>query len=330
MSQASAPLQPLDLRDQVYQECRAMAEYAFANGLPVPVGTINTIEGYANPPAADTPDTAAAPPDLGGLVAAHQVLANLIKPALPRTILLLDSEQKSGNTWRFLGPVAIIRQMMIASFVSMACFILLALSPDVTVGAGDILKSNGLPLLENLLFYIAAAGLGAGFAALYKANSYITQGTFDPTYHTSYWIRFFLGLIAGLVLSVMISDDALGGGVKAASSTNNGFIDPAFARPMLAMLGGFSADLLYTVLNRLVETVASLFQGSAKTLIEMKAQEAESQLAANKAQTQIDLAAKLVKLQQEVAAGANPGDIQAKIDALLSSVMPGSGQAGGN
>jgi hypothetical protein len=37
------------------------------------------------------------------------------------------------------------------------------------------------------------AGLGACFAALFLANRYIAEGTFDPKYESSYWIRFILG-----------------------------------------------------------------------------------------------------------------------------------------
>lgn len=56
----------------------------------------------------------------------------------------------------------------------------------------------------SIKYYLAAAGLGVSFAALYKANTFIANGTFDPTYHASYWIRFFLGLIAGLILAIMV------------------------------------------------------------------------------------------------------------------------------
>ncbi|HEX5337291.1 MAG TPA: hypothetical protein VFW53_02530 [Gallionella sp.] len=332
MNHEYTPIAAFNIREQLFQECRVMAEYSLANGLPLPLDVAKAIDEAA----AAAADASVARPDLADLVSAHQTLSELIKPALPRTILLLDQEQKTKRLRNVLGPVPIIRQMMVASMISVAFFILLALSPAVNTKAatGDILTSHGFPLLVNLLFYIAAAGLGASFAALYKANSYITQGTFDPTYHSSYWIRFCLGLIAGLVLSVMVSDNVIhgagggaGGAIAAsgvgATGTGGQFLDPSFLRPMLAMLGGFSADLLYTILNRLVETVSSLFQGSTKNLLDMKQQEAEAQLAASKVQSQIDLAAKLVKLQQEVGSGADSAAIQAKLDKLVSDVMPG-------
>ena len=137
MSEEKQPYLPSDILQQVFLECRAMAEYSFANGLPVPIDVAGTIEQFATAEGDEKPG-------LDRLVAAHQALSSLIKPALPRTILLLDREQKSDNMWNFLGPVSTIRQMMMASFISIACFILLALFPEVNVGGGNILQSHGL------------------------------------------------------------------------------------------------------------------------------------------------------------------------------------------
>jgi len=332
MSKTKQPYSQLYIREQLFQECRAMAEYCFANGLQVPVNVAKTIDEftdmYFSPKESETTPVKAKP-DLDRLVMAHQILSSLVKPALPRTILLLDCEQNTDSWLKMLGPVSIIRQMMVALIISLVAFIILALSRDVSEGAGDILKSEGSELLQNLLFYIAAAGLGAGFAALYKANSYIAQGTFDPTYDASYRIRFLLGLVAGLVLSVMVSDHALqaSGGTASVGENSEYGINPALLRPMLAMLGGFSAGLLYTILNRLVETVESLFKGSTKHLVDMKQHEANAQLAASKAQSQISVAAKLMKLQQEIGGDISSADIQAKIDKLLNEVMPDAGIA---
>lgn len=324
----------INIRQQLLLECRCMADYALTQGRQVPAAVITAIDVSAAPDTAqaDIGGTVAPLPDAAALTAAHQTLVELVKPALPQTLLLLDQERSSGGLWNYLGPIPIIRHMMIASLFSLVSFIGLALSPDVTVGAGDILKSDGLKLLLNLLFFISAAGLGAGFYALYKANGYITQGTFDPAYHASYWIRFWLGIISGLVMSVMISDTALGGVATsgpAATQTSSNFFDPAFMRPMLAMLGGFSADLLFTIMNRLVETVESLFIGSAKELLEKKKQEGEAQLAANMVQHRIEIAAKLVKLQQELGGTVSPDDIQAKLDKLLNDVLPTTGATPG-
>ena len=334
MSRKKRQVTQISIREQIFDECRAMAEYCFANGQSVPVEIVRTLDeftGSFHDGATGDDPSDQEKLEIEPLVDAHRTLADIVKPALPRTILLLNNERNSDSFWHFLGPVAVIRQMMMASTISLIIFVLFALWPEVntryiaTQGAGkNILDLHGTALLINLIFYISAAGLGAGFAALYKANRYITEGTFDPTYHASYWIRFSLGLIAGLVLSVMVSGNALDAhhGLPGDANALDTFLDPGLLRPMLAMLGGFSADLLYTILSRLVETVESLFRGSTKNLMDRKQQEADAQIAAGKIHSQLSLAAKLVKLRQELEGEVNPAEIQAKIDKLLTETMP--------
>ncbi|MCP4606074.1 MAG: hypothetical protein GY847_37115, partial [Proteobacteria bacterium] len=153
-------------------------------------------------------------------------------------------------------------------------------------------------------------------SALYKANFYITKGTFDPTYHASYWIRFFLGLIAGLVLAVVISEEAF----KEAEGSR--LLIEGIMRPLLAMLGGFSADLFHTFLSRLVETFKSLFQGSSEALVDSKVQEAKSKLANATQQNEIKLAANVMQVQQKISDDASPESIKASLNELMSELVP--------
>ena len=100
-----------------------MAEYSFANGLQVPVNVAKTIDEFTVTDSS-LEDSDIAPvqtkPDLERLVSAHHLLSSMVKPALPRTILLLDFEKNSDSWLNFLGPVSIIRQMMIAVIFSLA------------------------------------------------------------------------------------------------------------------------------------------------------------------------------------------------------------------
>lgn len=321
------PYARLNLREQLFREGRAMAEYALANGCKVPASVIRAIESFAIPGEEDIEEEAKVnqQKDIEELVTAHGILVKLVEPAKPKTILLLDMEQKAKGFLKFLGPVALIRQMMIAAILSLTFFVMLAMTEEVSVNSGNIMSQFGPKLLINLLFYLAAAGLGASFAGLYKANAYITKGTFDPTYHASYWIRFFLGLIAGLVLAIMVSEDYFNKNV----SGDVAFLEQGIVRPMLAMLGGFSADLTYTILNRLVETFQSLFMGSTKNKIEVKEQEMKANLATTQSQQQVSMASSLVHLQQAVGNGAKVEDVRKKINDMLENVMPG-GQFNGD
>ncbi len=318
MGNSDQPYAGLGLREQLFMEARAMAEYALANGFKVSVSVVQTLERY-EVIQDDDGKTCEVNRELpiADLVRAHAALVKLVDPAKPSTILLLDFEQQSKGPLKFLGPVSLIRQMMVAAIISLLLFVLLGLSPNVNAGGGNILSSNGLPLLLNLLFFLAAAGLGASFAALYKANAYIADGTFDPTYHSSYWIRFFLGLIAGLMLSVLISDKAF-----ADTGDASTLLEPGIIRPLLAMLGGFSADLAYTVLSRLVETFESLFRGSAKTIVKSQLQEEKSRLVGQQIQQQSKLALDLLQLQQQMKESDDPQVLQQNINKMLSELLP--------
>jgi len=302
------PYAHLKLRDQVYRECRAMAEYALAKGKTIPPGTIKTIERYEG----EEEGKAKRDVEIGELVAVHEQLAKLVQPATPQTILLLDIEQETPSLIKFLGPVGLVRQLMLAAIISLGLFIGLSLTPYVNLDGGNIFESSGIDLLVNLFFFLGAAGLGASFSALYKANSYITSGTFDPTYQASYWIRFFLGLISGLLLAILIKEQSI----------QNDLLAEGIVRPLLAILGGFSADLLYTFLNRFVEALKSLFQGSAQQMVEMKTQEIQSKLAGQLAQTQLKVQQDLLKLQQEIGSEVDPEELKAKLNELMNKVAP--------
>ena len=79
-----------------------------------------------------------------------------------------------------------------------------------------------------------------------------------------------MGIIAGLLLALLISEQSLQG---------DGLVSNGVIRPLLAILGGFSADLLHTFLDRMVETFKSLFEGSARNMLDAQAQEAKVKLA---------------------------------------------------
>ncbi|MGZ0018474.1 hypothetical protein [Nitrosomonas sp. wSCUT-2] len=318
-SKSFDPYKQNNIRYQLYREARAMAEYALANGKTVPESVIRTIDAFTiqQEQGLNDPINIRLDLDIGELLAAHCALAKIVEPAKPKTILLLDIEQGVAGFLKFLGPVSLIRQMMIAAIVSLILFIGLSLTEEVSHDSGNIMMQDGYELLLNLMFYLSAAGLGASFAALYKANTYIANGTFDPTYHASYWIQFFLGLIAGLILAIMVSEAYFS---KHLSETP--FLEKGIIRPLLAMLGGFSADLTHTVLSRIVETVRSLFTGSPRDQMTNKKKALQNDFTAQHNQEKMHMASNLVTLQQIINSGATTEELSQKIDLILKDTLP--------
>jgi hypothetical protein len=313
------PYANVNLRQQLYMEARAMAEYALSKGKSVPAIAIKNVEEFEDRTPLKEGEIGDGFPrvrmdlDITALVSTHDVLSHLIEPATPQTVLLLDVEQESNSLFSFLGPVALVRQLMFAAIFFLIIFVVLLASPyiDSEKLSQEVLDAHGIEQFFRLIFYISSAGLGASFASLYKANSYISKGTYDPSYQAAYWVSFSLGIISGLLLALLISESSV---------QSEGMLSKGVTRPLLALLGGFSADLLYTFLNRMVETFKSLFEGGTQNIIESKAQEGKSRIAAQAIENRMKLAQDLMKLQQQVGSTSNPEEIQNQINQLLQGL----------
>ena len=207
---------------QVYQEAMAMTKYSLRKGLPVSASTISTVQSWPGGV------------ELDALVKAHAELVAAVHPETPEKVLYVETNP--------LGNFPIARRLMALAIVSLAGFIALSMSPYISHSSVSIFEMHGLALLVNELFLLCAAGMGASFAALFEANQYITKQNFDCRYEPTYWMRFVLGLVAGLVLATLLS----------------GMMEPGQGSPMatrlstagLALLGGFSSRSIYQVLKR--------------------------------------------------------------------------------
>jgi hypothetical protein len=330
----SAPTAVSAIRLQLADECDAMARHALGSGMAPAAWVLDVVERSRAPAADDPAPTTRMPqsadpyesgeweiPWLGPkpparldeLSRAHASLARLIAPATPRGILLLNRGRQYGR-FRPLGPVRLIRQMLIAVILLLAGFVVLATSPYINSTSGDVFRDSGTSLLLNELFYLCAGGLGAAFYALFTAYQYIAAGTYDTTYESSYWIRFILGLIAGVLLPSLIP-------ISSGNSQGN------VTRPLLALLGGFSAAVLYRILSRLVQTVESLAEGDEKPTDEARQEAATARALAQMGEDRLAMVAELVHLRDELAAGDPNERLQATVEKLLATLAPHGAQS---
>ncbi len=308
------PYKLLGLRERLYGEAFAMAEAALSRGLEVPPKAVATVEAFEKyfGTEGDVP-----PELLEDLVVAHHTLARLLAPATPRTILLLSSEREVNAFMRFLGPISLIRHLMLAAIVSLLLFVGVSLTTYTDIDPAQpelsILNGSGIKLLMNLILYVSAAGLGGVFACLYTVNRFVVQGTFDPMYVGSYWIRFFLGLISGLLLCIVVSENLV---------KDHAYLEPGIFKVLTAILGGFSADLLFTFLNRFLEAFKSLFRGSANEIVATQVERIKTRLANQQAEDQLQVAAGLMRIQQTIGASTNPEEIKQKLSELMNQILP--------
>ncbi len=296
------------LAHQLNNECDAMACYALSNGLDVAPDTISQLKNLTDPSEhiADSDQTTRK------MAAIHQALAKVVYPATPRAITLLHEERNKQPFMYFLGPVPLIRRLSGVAIFFLVALLITSLDKGVNVENINLglLNSNSHILFMNQLFLLCCAGLGAAFAALFQANAYIAKATYDPRYDSSYWSRIILGVIAGIIIVELLPMSLFAEGAM-----------KNFGKPALAMLGGFSANVVYRILWRLVESMETMVKGSGKqgqeqqqAMIQVKASEQRMELYA-------DTASKLVGLLKDID-GEDSASISNKINELIKDLLP--------
>jgi hypothetical protein len=322
------------LRDRLLHECEVMATHALSSGMQVPDPVVRAlaialapeVPGKAIVPDATGSDwhsgsqqpgeyTPQQPwPDDGlrQLALAHNRLAELVAPATPRTIQYLNSHIHRPRLLGFLGQVPFVHRAMVVAIVSLLGFVVLRVAPHVhtLLAAGDPVESGRWPLLWEELHYIAAAGMGASFAVLFEVNRYTLKAAFDPLYEPFYWIRFALGLIAGVLLAELVPADT-------STSVYHGV-----ARPTLALLGGFSASVVYHLLIHLRNAIESFIPSGSNEAFDPQGRPAGEARPDMSAADRLQVVAGLLALQQRLGSGAPPAHLQADIERLLAEVMP--------
>jgi hypothetical protein len=250
----------------------------------------------------------------------HNILSEKVFPARPASILLIESEMLPVPfiykiiTLKFLGPVRIVRAMMGVSLLMLILFIWLAISKETNLDnfAAGLYDLHGIPLLINLLFLLSSAGIGASFAALFELRTFISNRTYDTVYATDYWIRFILGLISGLILAELIPVDTW---VEADSMFGD------FARPGLAMLGGFSVQAVYRILQRFVQTLETMVQGKESSSDEAKRKdEAKEEAKKQVTNAKNEFLSDLIKLQKVINETTDPDEIKSKLDEVFDKL----------
>ena len=276
LPQASAPR----LWRRVARECEAMAEHAYSTGLGVPGEVAALIDEALDAFGRDdllillttrqeAGDQQVQPPldKLGGtgtsssalLSKAHAALTLIIKPATPEAVLLLIEERRKHSFWYPFGPLPIVRQMLGLAILSLLTLLIVSLSSDINTDSMSktLLQMKGLQLLVVEIFLLSAASLGSCFQNLQQISAYISSGTYDPKFQSTYWTRWVMGLISGIVFSQIIFELV----VSIAGSNNGPRVMPAIVgQPVLALLGGYSVDVVHGVLSHIIDSFGSFFR----------------------------------------------------------------------
>lgn len=184
------------------------------------------------------------------LINAHNLLCKNVAPATPKSIEYTRRMHHEGSSKSVFNKIPLSRNLMILSLVFLVMFITTVMSPDVNNASLDkgILGSNGFPLLLNLGYLASVSGLGVLFYLLKDVSSSIKNGTLVPEDSISYMSQILLGIIAGLIMSEILSLY-----LKDPNEIN------LFNKSILALIGGFSSDAIFSILQGLINKIKGIF-----------------------------------------------------------------------
>ena len=225
-----------------------MASYALASGKELPISVVNILQDAQLAVGPNNGDARTGEIDVAALSWVHAELTRIVAPAAPRAVLLLAEQPGTRGRWSIFGPILLVRYFLALALISVLGLLFIGASKDVTLTSGDIFNMTGLPSILNSLFLLCAASVGAAFSGLFRINLYIAATTYDPKHDASYWVQYGLGVIAGVLLATLVP-------IADASGS-------ALARPVLALVGGFSASLLYRIIDRLSRSIESMVVGA--------------------------------------------------------------------
>ncbi|MCF8033880.1 MAG: hypothetical protein K9K66_16895 [Desulfarculaceae bacterium] len=230
------------------------------------------------------------------ILSVHRDLSLLVAPATPATI----TASKRLKFGLFINTAA-INLIIISTIVSMI---------GVVVSCAYMSTANSIWAKHALLPF--AAGLGAGFYALYSAHTYIQQRTYDPQYDQTYYVRYILGIIAGVILGYTGADI-----IKNIDVAQGGKVTKSVGSMLFAVVGGYSADVVYLLLQRFTETLKATIQGNNSSKTDKQMQDVKNKAANEVSRTKNDIASQL-----QAAINRNGGikkeDIEKTLNDLLS------------
>ena len=246
--------------EQTLSEVNLMLRYALSEGLDIDNNTRQGIAALQQNMVSVSMPQPAGGPDIGSvfdqLISAHVALSKIIAPATP---LSLQATEPAGAWLGSLRRPPLIATMIIVGAIAAIGFVV------TNVLFGGESKS---PAGEKLIWCFAAA-LGAVFYVLFTALPYVKDRTFDPRYTPLYFIRFVLGVLAGLILAIVLASPMF----------NNNPNVKSLGGAVIALLGGFSTEGVYQILQRLVDVLLSAVRGDGSDAAKTKAsQSAQKEL----------------------------------------------------
>jgi len=230
------------INDRLLRDINTMLAYALDEGLTLDPSVTRTLEGARELDAKVALISLSFP----ALVELHAALVKAVAPATP---VSLEATMPLRGPFGFLRRPPVVGWMVLAALLSLI---------GIAVAVAKEWQTLG---------WVSGAGLGSAFYGLFTANDYTKQRTFDPRYNSVYMIRFFLGVIAGVILARLPLFN--GEGTLKTLGPN-----------IIALLGGYSAEAVNQILQRLVEIMVATVKGDGTDAAKAELEQTKTKLAA--------------------------------------------------
>jgi len=118
---------------------------------------------------------------------------------------------------------------------------------------------------------LSGAMIGSFFYTIIRLQPYLENRTFDPKYNSAYANRLVTGIVAGVILAYVLRDWALANKSETIKNLSAGTI---------GIVGGFSAEAVQEVLQRIKDILLSLIRGDNSAQVQAKANAQQAATAA--------------------------------------------------
>ncbi len=274
-------------------------------GLSLPAEAVDLVDAARRQAALQPDDVSYTVLPLSALTEAHKQLVTAVAPANPNTIELLADEEAHGVR-RYFGATKYARSL---AFLAIALFTAFVLLQVWRTGAGA-------PLWLDIVITALASVIGGIFYVMFALSRQLTRGSFERGLEGRYTNLIILGGLAGTALAFLIVEPA-----ATTTTPDSTSISVLLTRPLLALLGGFSARAVYRILERLVGTVEALIKGSGDELVAAHELAAKARATAEIFDHKTETVTDLLRISRGIANGSGVDQIRSEIEALVANII---------
>ncbi|WP_235869098.1 hypothetical protein [Polaribacter aquimarinus] len=223
-----------DVISELSKEINSMLSFAVYNGIIVNT-EVNTLIQNSN---------------VDDLINAHNLLCKNIAPATPKSIGFTKQLNQDSNGKSIFKKLPLLRNLILLALFFLVAYIATGMTTEVNNDSLDkgMMNNSGVPLLLNVVYLGSVAGLGVLFYLLKDVSTSLKNGSLIPENAISYLSQIILGIIAGLIMSEII-----------AFYTSDPQKINLFNKSVLALIGGFSSDAIFSILQGIINRIKNIF-----------------------------------------------------------------------